>query len=126
MIKKLAAAAALTAGLTLFAPSAAFASTDTGYVRRTVYPGQTSCLPSNGFAFQSARGELVVTSGHAVRVTFGTLQRPTIYDSLSPVFGAAPEITIYSNPNAFPGQFTLCAVNQSQKVSYVQLRVIAN
>jgi len=125
MLKKLAlAAAGITAGLTLLAPSAAFANGDTGPQYRTVNPGQTVCI-TGPYALQSARGELTVTSGHPVRVQFGTTVRPTIYDSLYPVSTAAPEINNWVAPGALPGTPKLCAVNQSLKVSYVSMRVIS-
>ena len=119
MIKKLVATATLAAGLALLAPSAASAA-DVGQTR-TLYPGQTSCI--SAWANFTARGDVYVTSGHAVRVTLGTPTR-VVVDSVTPVFAAGYEINEWSNPAAFPGEIKLCAINQSQKLSTVSMRLV--
>ncbi len=47
----------------------------------------------------------------------------TVYDTNSPVNSFASQVYSYTAPSQFPGRFQVCAITQSQKPSYVRLRV---
>ncbi len=119
MLKKLLAATALTAGLAVVAPAAAFA--DTGNQYFNLNPGATACVRDTTVSYSSAHAEGTVLSGHPVRFTVQS--SATVYDTYSPVSAFAYDATPFTAPGAFPGRFQVCATNQSLKTSSVRLRV---
>lgn len=122
-IKKLAAAAGIVAGLAVLAP--ATANADTGYQVRTVAAGQTTCVQDPHFFAYSVRGEGTVLAGHNVRFVVSRYapSYKLVADSVNPVPAFAFETYAAYGTGALPGQFQICAVNQSLKSSTVQLRV---
>jgi hypothetical protein len=125
MFRKILATASIAAGLAVLAPAAANA--DTGNQYRMLQPGDTVCVPDTVTASNTARGLGSVYSGHPVRFTFGPVTPvwQVLYDSGAPTSSFAAEASRSQSPWAFPAKFQICASNQSQKVSYVQLRATA-
>ena len=112
MLKKLVATAGLVAGLAVLAPTAAHADT---YGIANVNPGSTFCIQNSAPVYSFARGEGLVLSGHNVRFTLSRYGA-VVADSGVPVSAWAAESHV-------PGQYSVCAINQSLKPSTVRLQV---
>jgi hypothetical protein len=125
MFRKILATAGIAAGLAVLAPSTANADTYNQY--RMLQPGQSVCVQDNVTAYDSAHGVGSVYSGHAVRFTFGPWFpfQQALYDTGVNTTSIDVEAHRYQSPLSFPAVFQICAYNQSQKVSYVQLRAYA-
>ncbi len=126
MIRKLVAAAAVTGSLALLAPQAASA----GQVGSsfTLPAGNRVCVDDNSPAYSSARATGWASPG--VKFTF--LVRPLGASSFSLLaetgdnttsFG--PQVSRYTHPYAFPGNFRICARNNGSGPASVQLSISA-
>ena len=126
MIRKLVAAAAVAGSLALLAPQAASAGQVTSSF--TLPAGNRVCLDDHSLSSTYARA-----TGWASRgVKFTFLVRPfgaSAYSLLAETgdnttaFG--PEVTRYTHPWAFPGNFRVCARNNGASAADVQLGISA-